>query len=87
MSTSTTEETPDYKKIAELIAPEKHLCIKCKQCVARIGIVCDDCLAPTIIIIKEEKYMADNKENNKEFPIPTNPSTTVPSPTIQDNNS
>jgi predicted amidophosphoribosyltransferase len=48
MSTAT-EETPDYKKIAELTRPEKHLCIKCKQRIARLGIVCDDCLAPIVI--------------------------------------
>ena len=45
MSTTAAEETPDYKKIAELIAPDKHICIKCKQRIAKIGIVCDDCLA------------------------------------------
>ena len=62
MPTTAAEETPDYKKIAELIAPEKHMCIKCKTQLARICIVCDDCLAPT----------TENKET------PTNTNTTPP---------
>jgi hypothetical protein len=41
---STAVETPDYKKIAALITPEKHMCIKCKQQLARLGIICDMCI-------------------------------------------
>jgi hypothetical protein len=59
-------ETPDYTKIAALIAPERHLCIKCKTHIARIGIVCDDCLVPSM-------------PENKEAPIHTNSNTTAPS--------
>jgi hypothetical protein len=65
---SSAEETPDYKRLTALIAPEKHLCIKYKQRVARIGIVCDDCLAPVTI---EEKYMTYMTSP------PTNPTLTL----------
>jgi hypothetical protein len=38
-TTTAAEETPDYKKIAELIAPEKHMCIKRKTQLARIEVL------------------------------------------------
>jgi hypothetical protein len=47
------KKTIDFKKLAELIAPEKHLCIKYKQQLANAGIVCDDCITKLVNMISE----------------------------------
>jgi predicted amidophosphoribosyltransferase len=60
---SSAEETPDYKKIAELVTPPKHLCIKCKQQLARVGLVCDSCFIKLNHLIAEFNSM---KEKGKK---------------------
>ena len=63
-------ETPDYKKIAELITPEKHICIKCKQHVASIGIICDSCIIHLNQLMAEFGLTTtkENKETNITSP-------------------
>jgi predicted amidophosphoribosyltransferase len=58
------KETVDFKKLAELIAPEKHLCIKCKQQLARTGIICDNCITNLTNLIAE--FGLTKKEEEKE---------------------
>jgi predicted amidophosphoribosyltransferase len=47
------KETVDFKKLAELIAPEKHLCIKCNRQLAKVDIVCDTCITKLVNTIAE----------------------------------
>jgi predicted amidophosphoribosyltransferase len=56
------KETVDFKKLAELIAPEKHLCIKCKQQLARTGIICDNCIKKLVNMIAEFGVTKKEKE-------------------------
>ena len=37
-------ETIDFKELGKKIIPEKHVCIKCNQNIARVGIICDICI-------------------------------------------
>ena len=60
---STAAETPNYKRIAELIKPDKHLCIKCKQHIARSGLICDQSSAYLDYLTKEmAAYSTGNKQ-------------------------
>jgi predicted amidophosphoribosyltransferase len=47
------KETIDFKKLAELISPEKHLCVKCKQQLANTGMICDNCITKISNLIAE----------------------------------
>ena len=61
-------ETPDYEKIAELITPPKHLCIKCKQQLARVGLICDSCFVNINHLVAEfdSMSMREKKKEQKE---------------------
>jgi predicted amidophosphoribosyltransferase len=63
--TIMTESTTDFKKLAELIAPEKHLCIKCKQQLAKTGIICDNCITKITNLIAE--FGLTKKEKKQEI--------------------
>jgi predicted amidophosphoribosyltransferase len=60
------KETVDFKKLAELIAPEKHLCIKCKQHLANTGIICDNCITKITNLIAEFGLTKKEEEKEKE---------------------
>jgi hypothetical protein len=60
------EETPNYKNIAELIKPDKHLYIKCKQQLARVGLICDSCFVNINHLVAEFDSMSEKKKEQKE---------------------
>src|SRR5918911_712133 len=72
------KETADFKKLAELIEPEEHLCVKCKQQPANTGMICDNCI---IIIInmqedrESESEPEPEEESEEEEPEPEEEST------------
>jgi hypothetical protein len=46
-------ETIDFKELGKKIMPDKHVCIKYNQQVARIGIICDSCITKLNHLISE----------------------------------
>ena len=60
------KETIDFKKLAELIAPERHLCIKCKQQLAKTGIICDNCITKLANMIAEFGLTKRDNKNKQE---------------------
>jgi predicted amidophosphoribosyltransferase len=60
------KETIEFKKLSELIAPEKHLCIKCKQQLARTGIICDNCITNLVNLIEEFGLTKKDNKNKQE---------------------
>ena len=61
------KETIEFKKLAELIAPEKYLCIKCKQQLARTGIICDNCITKLANMIAEFGLTKKDNKNKQEL--------------------
>jgi hypothetical protein len=55
-----TKIMTDFKELAKKIIPKKHVCIKCRQQLARIGFICDDC----ITLLESNNVFLRNTEPN-----------------------